>query len=176
MVRRLLGGTHVVEVIMPLLSGPSLSHASGMLHFFQDIFRESQPKPRGWGLDLHFVCTARPEMVAAVAMSAQLRLSPDLDAAAGTELRHECAIPPNRVQGDQVNLHVIIQLRSSPCFSLLLVRLLFLCSSHGCSPTPSCWHSWDGFPRVQIFAWAFLVAALKHSAERGTLSLHVFLG
>ena len=114
MVRRLLGGTHVVEVIMPLLSGPSLSHASDMLHFFQDIFRESQPKPRGWGLDLHFVCTARPEMVAAVAMSAQLRLSPDLDAAAGTELRHECAIPPNRVQGEQVNLHVIIQLHSSP--------------------------------------------------------------
>ena len=53
-------------------------------------------------------------MVAAVAMSAQLRLSPDLDAAAGTELRHECAIPPNRVQGEQVNLHVIIQLHFSP--------------------------------------------------------------
>ena len=112
---------------MPLLSGPSLSHASDMLHFFQDIFRESQPKPRGWGLDLHFVCTARPEMVAAVAMSAQLRLSPDLDAAAGTELRHECAIPPNRVQGEQVNLHVIIQLHSSPLLlslSLLISWLL----------------------------------------------------
>ena len=80
---------------MSLLSGPPLSHESEMLLFARDIFRESRPKSRGWGLDLHFVCTARPEMVAAVAMSAQLRLSPDLDAVAGTELRHECAIPPN---------------------------------------------------------------------------------
>ena len=95
MVRRLLGGTHVEEVIMSFLSGHHLSHASDMLHFVQDIFRESQPKPRGWGLDLRFVCTARPEMVAAVAMSAQFLLSPDLDAVAGTELRHECAIPPS---------------------------------------------------------------------------------